>query len=134
MSIDLVIFCVIMALYIGWKASSIWHIYTFRTLLEELKVPDAKLKQLVRDKAIDLGKPTPEEAEDDETANLPVLEVKIEQQPEGLFAYRKDNSLFLAMGKDHTQLMENLIDNLNNVRVIVSKEDGADLIYPQKPA
>lgn len=134
MSIDLVIFCVIMALYIGWKTSSIWHIYTFRTILEELKVPDAKLQQLVRDKAIDLGEPTPEEAEDDETANLPVLEVKIEQQPEGLFAYRKDNNLFIAMGKDHTQLMENLIDNLNNVRVIVSKEDGADLIYPKKPA
>ena len=133
MTIDLVIFCVIMALYIGWKASAAWHIYTFRTLLEELKVPDHQLRQLVRDKAIDLGEPIPEEAEDD-NADLPVLEVRIEQQPEGLFAYRKDDNLFIAMGKDHTQLMENLIDNLNNVRVIVAKEDGADLIYPKNPA
>jgi hypothetical protein len=134
MTIDLVILCVIMALYIGWKASAIWHLYTFRTLLEELKVPDHQLRQLVRDKAMDLGEPTPEEAEDDDTANLPVLEVRIEQQPEGLFAYRKDNDLFIAMGKDHTQLMENLIDNLVNVRVVIAKEDGADLIYPQNPA
>jgi hypothetical protein len=74
------------------------------------------------------------DAEQDENANLPVLEVRVEQQPEGLFAYRKDNDLFIAMGQDHTQLMENLIDNLNNVRVIIAKEDGADLIYPKKPA
>ena len=129
MTIDLVILCVIMALYIGWKASAAWHIYTFRTLLEELKVPNAKLQQIVKEQAIDLGE---EVDEDDE--NLPVLEVRIEQHPEGLFAYRKDDGGFIAMGKDREGLMENLINNLSNVRVIVAKEDGGDLIYPQNPA
>ena len=124
MSIDLVIFCVGMALYIGFKAGEAWYLYTFRQILEDLNIKNSDLRRLAESKGIDMSAPVQE----DDNADLPVLEVKIEQQPEGLFAYRKDNSLFIARGRDRKELMENLIDNLNNVRVVIAKEDGADLI------
>jgi hypothetical protein len=127
MSTEIVLLCVAMALYIGWKTSQIWHLIAFRKLMQDLKITDKQLLKVAQDAGIDLEEITEEKAEEE---NLPVLEVRVEQQPEGLFAYRKDNNLFLAMGKDRTTLMENLVHNLTNVRVVVAKEDGADLISP----
>jgi hypothetical protein len=129
MSIDLVILCVFMALYIGWKASAAWHIYTFRTILEDLKIPVAKLKNLVE--AQSLAEISEDQQADHEDLDLPILEVRVEKHPEGLFAYRKEDGFFIAQGKDRDTLMENLVNNLTNVRVIVHKEDGAELINPK---
>lgn len=125
MSTELILLCVFMALYIGWKASEAWHLLAFRKIMQELKVTDDQLLKVARDAGIEINEPAKEE---DENSDLPILEVRVEQQPEGLFAYRKDNNLFLAMGKDRNGLMENLVNNLSNVRVVVAKEDGADLI------
>jgi hypothetical protein len=83
---------------------------------------------VAQEAGISMEEITEEKAEED--SNLPILEVRVEQQPEGLFAYRKDNNLFLAMGKDRQALMDNLVNNLSNVRVVVAKEDGAELISP----
>jgi hypothetical protein len=109
----------------GWKISQTWHLFTFRSILEDLKISNSDIKRLAAEKGLEL-----EEAEQDENANLPILEVRVEQQPEGLFAYRKADSLFLDMGKEREALMQNLVHNLTNVRVVVAKEDGADLINP----
>ena len=117
MELDLVLLCVAMALYIGFKVGEAWYLYTFREILSDLQVSDSKLKALLEEKT---------QSEDD----LPVLEVRVEKHPEGLFAYRKADGFFIAMGKDKDTLMENLVHNLNNVRVVVAKEDGGDLISP----
>ena len=118
-----------MALYIGWKASAAWHIYTFRTILEDLKIPVTKLKNLVE--AQSLAEISEDQQADYEDLDLPILEVRVEKHPEGLFAYRKEDGFFIAQGKDRDTLMENLVNNLTNVRVIVAKEDGAELINPK---
>ena len=122
MNTDLALVLIVVAFYFGWKISQAWHLHSFREILADLGIDRKKLLGLMEDKGIEPDEPI------DENADLPVLEVRIEQQPEGLFAYRKDNSLFIARGKDRTELMENLIDNLSNVRVVIAKEDGADLI------
>ena len=127
MSIDLVILCIIMALYIGFKAGEAWYLYTFRQILEDLNIKQSDLRKLAEDKGVDLSEVP---AEEDLGSDLPILEVRIEQHPEGLFAYRKVDDTFIAQGKDRTTLMENLVNNLTNVRVVVYKEDGADLINP----
>jgi hypothetical protein len=129
MSTELILLCIIMALYIGWKASQTWHLIAFRKIMQELKVTDDQLLKVARDAGIEINEAAVS-AKEDENSDLPVLEVRVEQQPEGLFAYRKDNNLFLAMGRDRTMLMENLVNNLTNVRVVIAKEDGADLISP----
>ena len=125
MSIDLVILCIIMALYIGFKAGEAWYLYTFRQILEDLNIKNSDLRKLAENKGVDLSEVP---AEDDLGSDLPILEVRIEQHPEGLFAYRKMDDTFIAQGKDRDTLMENLVNNLTNVRVVVYKEDGADLI------
>lgn len=111
-----------MSLYIGWKASEVWHLHTFRTILRDLKVTDSQIKKLAEEEGVKL---------DDDDNSLPVLDVRIEKHPEGLFAYRKADGFFLAMGKDREGLMENLVANLTNVRVVVAQEDGAELIKSQ---
>lgn len=115
-------------MYIGWKVSQAYHLLQFRNILEDLGVSNTDLRKLAKDQGIELDKAPLLKQEDDEGSDLPVLEIRIEQQPEGLFAYRKDNSLFIARGSDRAELMDNLIANLNNVRVVVAQEDGADLI------
>jgi hypothetical protein len=127
MSIELVVMSIIMALYLGFKAGEAWYLYTFRQILEDLNIKNSDLRKLAESKGIALSEVP---AEEDENADLPVLEIRIEQHPEGLFAYRKVDDSFIAQGKDREGLMENLVNNLNNVRVIVAKEDGADLISP----
>ena len=127
MSIDLVILCIIMALYIGFKAGEAWYLYTFRQILEDLNIKQSDLRKLAENKGVDLSEVP---AEDDLGSDLPILEVRIEQHPEGLFAYLKVDDTFIAQGKDRDTLMENLVNNLTNVRVVVYKEDGADFINP----
>ena len=126
MSLDLVLLCVAMALYIGFKVGEAWYLYTFRQILEDLNVKNSDLRRLAESKGIEMT----EVVEEDEHSDLPILDVRIEQHPEGLFAYRKADNTFIAQGSDRTVLMENLVHNLNNVRVVVAKEDGADLINP----
>ena len=127
MSTELVVMSIIMALYLGFKAGEAWYLYTFRQILEDLNIKNTDLRKLAESKGIALSEvPT----EDDLGSDLPILEVRIEQHPEGLFAYRKVDDSFIAQGKDREGLMENLVNNLNNVRVIVHKEDGADFINP----
>lgn len=114
-------FWVPIAFWVGWKVSELFQVAAFKELLNDLNVKQKDLQ--------DLHSRLSAEA-NDENSDLPVLEVKVEQHPEGLFAYRKEDGFFLAQGKDREKLMENLVNNLTNVRVVVAKEDGADLISP----
>jgi hypothetical protein len=117
----------VLAFAIGWKLSQAWHLLGFRKLLEALKISNTDLLRLAKDSGLDLE---PEHTTADTSSDLPELEVRIEKTDLGLFAYRKDNSLYLARGEDREELMQNLVMNLNNVRVVIAKEDGADLITP----
>ena len=116
---------IVVSLVIGWKASQYWHLMSFHAILKDLKISEDQLRKVAEEQGIEI-----EEEESDPHSDLPELEVCIEQHPEGLFAYRKADSFFIAQGKDREELMANLVNNLNNVRVVVAKEDGAELITP----
>jgi hypothetical protein len=117
-------FWVPIAFWVGWKISELWQMVTFKELLSDLGVKQQDLEK-IKDQ-LEQADTDPE----DKNSHLPILEVRVEQHPEGLFAYRKVDDSFIAQGKDREGLMENLVNNLNNVRVIVHKEDGADFINP----
>jgi hypothetical protein len=68
--------------------------------------------------------------EDEDHDGLPELEIRIEQHPEGLYAYAIEDNRFIAQGADKDQLMTNLVANLHQVRVICSEKHGAHLIHP----
>lgn len=116
-----------LAFWAGWRINSWFMALTFKKILEDLKVPDHALIKLAQEQGLELE---PEHKPESEDSDLPILEVRVEQHPEGLFAYRKADSFFLARGKDREELMENLVNNLTNVRVTVAKEDGAEFINP----
>ena len=57
-----------------------------------------------------------------------LVDVKLEQQGTEIFAYRKSDDQFLAQGSDADSLIERLNQNLTPCKVVVAKEDGADLL------
>lgn len=111
---------VLTAFVVGWKLCELFFVASLKRLLNDLDISEAQLRSLADKWGVSLPA-----HQDDESAEL---EVVIEQQPEGLFAYRKQDLQFLAQGADKEELMINLVNNLPYGRVTVSKEDGADLI------
>jgi hypothetical protein len=103
--------------WVGKIITNALNTMSFREILKDLNVSQTQLEQL-KDR-ID---------SDDEARPLPQLEIRIEQQGTELYAYRCDNDQFLGQGPDREALIKRLTENLSNVRVIVSKEHGADLI------
>jgi len=118
----LIVFAV--GFWLGSVVRGAWMALSFREILKDLGITEQQLRALAEKNDIQL----PEIKSDDKESQLPVLEVRVEQTDLGLFAYRKRDSLFLARGKDREELMKNLVNNLTNVRVVIAKEDGAELI------
>ena len=102
-----------------------WNHITFREILKDLGVTDQQLKDLASSKGLDMPLV---DADSSQEQQRPVVEIKIEQHQGILFAFRKDNDQFLAQGTDREALIQRLTENLTPCRVIVAKEDGADLI------
>ena len=115
---------VIGAFWLGWKVSEALSHITFRSILKDLGITDQQMLDLARRKGMELEDPASAKSE----SELPVLEVKLEQHGSELFAFRKDNDQFLGQGPDRDALIKRLTENLTNVRVIIAKEDGADLL------
>jgi uncharacterized membrane-anchored protein YhcB (DUF1043 family) len=103
--------------WVGKIVTNALNTISFREILKDLNVNQSQLEQLRAQ--LDT---------DDEVRPLPQLEIRIEQQGTELYAYRCDNDQFLGQGPDREALIKRLTENLTNVRVIVSKEHGADLI------
>lgn len=116
----------LIAFAIGWflgsKFTSTWLHITFREILRDLGVTADQMRTLANKNGLEIIEP------EAKTSELPILEIRIEQHQGILFAFRKDNDQFLAQGPDREALIKRLTENLTNVRVVVDKEDGADLI------
>lgn len=109
---------------LGWAIGSAvtraWLHWTFREILKDLGVSDTQLRTLAERNGI--------EVKDPETAEMPTVEVKLEQHQGVIYAFRKDTDQFLGQGPDREQLILRLKENLTNVRLIIREEDGAELI------
>ena len=111
----------LLGILIGWQAAKRVHLQGFRELLRALKVTEADLLRAmikIQSKEWQL-----EEAEDPT-----VVDVKLEKVGTAIFAYRKSDHQFLAQGSDADSLIARLNENLTPCRVVVAKEDGADLL------
>jgi hypothetical protein len=114
----------LLSLIVGWKLSSIWNVIAFKKLLEDLGVSQHQLEQL-KDR-LETGVPdlSPTIQEQPQM----VVEVRLEQLEGTILAYRKSDSQFLGQGPDRDSLIQRLTENLTPCRVVIAKEDGADLI------
>ena len=113
-----------LAFALGWwlatrVTTTLLHM-TFMEILKDLGIKEDQLRDLARRN----GLPMPSIPD----TELPTLEVRLEQHQGQIYAFRKDTDAFLGQGTDREDLVKRLTENLSNVRVIISKEDGADLI------
>ena len=115
---------IVAAFWLGNRWATNFHQRIFREILRELGVTDQQLQELMRRQQRQLAGLSPEES----TADLTVVEVRLEQEGNQIYAYRKDDSTFLGQGRDRDSLIERLNQNLTPCRVTVAQEDGADLL------
>ena len=106
---------------IGWRINDALRTAAIKALLKELGVTDQDLRAAAARNGIIL-------ADAPDTADTTVVEIRLEQEGNQIYAYRKSDSTFLGQGSDTDSLIERLNQNLTPCRVVVSKEDGADLL------
>jgi hypothetical protein len=107
---------------IGWRVNDALRTAAIRALLKELGVTDQDLRAAAARHGIIL------EDAPDTAADTTVVEVRLEQDRGQIYAYRKSDDTFLGQGTDTDSLIARLNQNLTPCRVVVSKEDGADLL------
>jgi hypothetical protein len=110
--------------WLGYQTSARFHQKIFQEILRGLGVTDRQLKDLLQRQQQQLTDQAPQE----HAADLDVVEVRLEQMGDVLYAYRKSDHQFLGQGTDLDTLVDRLNHNLTPCRVVIYKEDGADLL------
>ena len=114
----------LLGIFIGWRAASHVHLDGFRQLLKALKITEQDLlRAMIKIQSREWQLEDPEGTKDET-----IVDVKLEQQGTEIYAYRKSDNQFLAQGSNAASLIERLNQNLTPCKVVVSKEDGADLL------
>ena len=119
-----IIIAALVGIFIGWTASKQVHLDGFRQLLKALKITEADLLRAM----IKIQSREWQQEDTEGSTDSAVVDVKLEQQGTQIFAYRKSDDQFLAQGSDADSLIERLNQNLTPCKVVVAKEDGADLL------
>ena len=115
---------VVVVFWLGYQTAARFHRNIFREILRELGITERQLQELMQRQQRQLAGLTPQEL----TADLTVVEVRLEQEGNQIYAYRKDDSTFLGQGHDRDSLIERLTQNLTPCRVVIDLEDGGDLL------
>ena len=98
----------------GWSA-----IKTFSRILQKLGVSDQQLRRLNEQ----------QQAEREHSQDDRVVNIKIEQIGESLYAYTVDTDTFLAQGSTAEDLVRGILQRLpTGSRVICSRDQGGNLI------
>ena len=107
---------------LGWKINDVLRTAAIKALLKELGVTDQDLRAAAARNGIEIS------AAPDTAADETVVEVKLEQHGGQIYAYRKSDDTFLAQGTDRDSLIDRLNQTMKPCRILIDKEDGADLL------
>lgn len=119
----------IIGLIVGGKVASAYHLQGFKQILRDLDVSNEDLIRAVRKSAgPDLTAALDELEHNTVEKSTAVIEVKLEQHSGQIYAFRKSDDKFLGQGHDPDSLIKRLNETMTPCRVIVAKEDGADLL------
>jgi hypothetical protein len=108
---------------LGWRINDAVRTTAMRHLLKELGITERDLRAAAARNGIPLTD-APDTAAADET----VVEIKLEQHEGQIYAYRKSDDTFLGQGTDRDSLIDRLNQTMKPCRVLIDKEDGADLL------
>lgn len=119
-----------LGLVLGYRIAAHIHISGFREIMKYLKISDQELRAAVRKAAPDHMREQLSGDTDSTEAEVPetIVEVTLEQHHGQLYAFRKDTDTFLGQGQDGDALIDRLNQNMAPCRVVIRKEDGADLL------
>lgn len=106
--------------WLGYKINDVMIRHTFSDMIKQAGLQDQDL-----DKFVEHWAPLMEEEESQPNSTL---EITLEQQGEMIYAYRKDNSQFLAQGRDRAELTAALAKDWPGVTLLVKKEEGGSLL------
>lgn len=120
------ILCIVLGFYIGYKAAEAILMWTFKKALDELGIGPKELDALIRKLGIEV--PDNSAATADATADFPVVPVKIEQQGDMLYMFRKDTDQFLGQATTPEDLIRRVGEKICDVKFTVAKEDGGELL------
>ena len=107
---------------LGWRINDALRTTAMRHLLKELGVTERDLRAAAARNGIPLADAP------DTAADTTVVEVRLEQDGNQIYAYRKSDDTFLGQGTDRDSLIDRLNQNMKPCRVLIDKEDGADLL------
>jgi hypothetical protein len=114
---ELIIIAVV-AFYFGFKIAEMVHVASFKKILNDLKISERQLRDLVKNNGLDLDE-APEES------HAARVEIKIEQHLDQLYVYELDSDRFVAQGKTSDEIMQRIIDSYpKGTRVICTTENG----------
>lgn len=107
--------------WLGYKINDILIRHTFADMIKQ-----AGLEQQDLDQFIEHWAPIMQDEEQDQSN--PTLSITLEKQGDMIYAYRKDNSQFLAQGRDRDELTAALAKDWPGVTLLVKKEEGGALL------
>lgn len=106
----------VLSFWLGMKVTTYLQHAMFRRILAELNITDAQLVALA-----------------DKQKNIidKVVEVKVECHNDILYAYRLEDDKFLGQASTAEELVNRLRETMEAARIIISEENGANLLRPK---
>lgn len=114
-------------IWLGRRVERVMFMWAMIELLKDLKISEDQLLAVqarIKAKIEGEEESTPENSSDD----LPVVEIKLEQHGEMIYAFRKDNDQFLGQGDTRENLIHRLGERMRNVRLSIAAEDGGEIL------
>lgn len=119
------VLCIGLGFWIGYKIAEAITFYALKKMLDELGITRTQLDQL----ATRLGITVPSNSEDSSAdSELPIVPIKIEQQGDMMYVFRKDTDQFLGQAATQEELILRLGEKMRNVKLTVAREDGGELM------
>ena len=113
----------LVGVFVGWRINDRFNTTLTTDLFKAVGVTESDLRQAI----------TKLQSDASEDAELPRVEVRIEEVNGGLYAYRIDTQEFLGQGTDQTTLIDRIKElNKTNFILVVSQSNGADLLKPSE--
>ena len=113
----------LVGVFVGWRINDRFNTTLTTDLFKAVGVTESDLRQAI----------TRLQSDSSEDAELPRVEVRIEEVDGGLYAYRIDTQEFLGQGTDQTTLIDRIKElNKTNFILVVSQSNGADLLKPSE--
>lgn len=122
----LVTLAFVVGFYVGKIVMRVGLTLAFILMLKDLGVSEADLQRVKARIENDMA--DPEKSSEESQSDLDVVEIKLEQHSGVIYAFRKDNDQFLGQGADQEALIRRLGEKMRNVRLLISREDGGELM------